>query len=266
MKKIMGILLLVGMCSYAGASSMEANLEVLEKITPSKNARIVSGYKNAKEGVQTVFTYEEDSMYTIYCRVNYLTTIMLQPGETITFVGGGDTARWRRATATTGSSDGEREVIYIKPTSIDLKTNLVINTTKRNYQINLVSDKVLYNPIIKWQYPQDDFIEQVNAKKLLAEKEAREEKITDPTALNYRYTLSTNKYHFSPDQVFNDKTKTYILLKEDLQEMPSLYIKEGKNLLLVNYRKKGNYLIVDRLFDEAELRIENKKVMIKRKK
>lgn len=266
MKKFIGILMLVGICTYAGAASMEENLEVLEKITPSKNARIVSGYKNAKEGVQTVFTYDEDSMYTIYCRVNYLTTIMLQPGETITFVGGGDTARWRRATAETGSSEGSREVIYIKPTSIDLKTNLVINTTKRNYQINLISDKTLYNPIIKWQYPQDQFIQQINAKKLLSEKEAREEKIIDPTSLNYNYTLSTNKYNFSPEQVFNDKTKTYILLKEELQEMPSLYIKEGKNLLLVNYRKKGNYLIVDRLFDEAELRIENKKVIIKRKK
>lgn len=266
MKKFIGILVFVGMCSYAGAATMEESLEVLDKITPSKSAKIVSGYKNAKAGVQTVFTYDEDSMYSIYCRVNYLTTIMLQPGETITFVGGGDTARWRRATAETGSSEGSREVIYIKPTSIDLKTNLVINTTKRNYQINLISDKTLYNPIIKWQYPQDDFIQQVNAQKLLEEKEAREEEISDPTSLNYRYTLSSNKYHFSPEQVFNDKTKTFILLKEDIQEIPSLYIKEGKNLLLVNYRKKGNYLIVDRLFDEAELRIENKKVIIKRKK
>lgn len=36
-------------------------------------------------------------------------------------MGGGDTARWRRANANTGSRDGEREVVYIKPSSINLK-------------------------------------------------------------------------------------------------------------------------------------------------
>lgn len=265
MKKFIYILTFLGIFSIASAAPADQNLELLKEIAPSP-AKIVSGYKAAKEGVQTVFVYDEDSMYTIYSRVNYLTTIMLQPGETITFVGGGDTARWRRATANTGSSEGTREVIYIKPTSIDLKTNLVINTTKRSYQINLISHKSLYNPLVKWQYPQDEFMEQVNQEKLLAEKEASQEKISDPTQLNYKYTLSTNKYDFAPQQVFNDAEKTYISLKEDLQEMPSLYIKDGKNLLLVNYRVKGNYLVVDRLFDQAELRIDNKKVIIKRKK
>lgn len=34
-------------------------------------------------------------MYTIYCRVNYLTAIMLAPNEQIISVSGGDTARWQ---------------------------------------------------------------------------------------------------------------------------------------------------------------------------
>lgn len=260
--KVLGFMLILSLTSFAASY----NLEVLNEMAPSTNAKIVSGYKSAKEGVQTVFTYDEDSMYSIYCRVNYLTTIMLQPGETITFIGGGDTGRWRRATATTGSSDGTREVIYIKPTSVGLKTNLVINTNKRSYQINLISDKALYNPLIKWQYPQDEFIAQVNAQKLLAEREANQEVIEDPTELYYRYTISTDKYDFTPEQVFNDSKKTYIMLRENLQEMPSLYIKDGKKLLLVNYRVKGNFLVVDRLFDEAELRIDKKKIIIRRKK
>ena len=217
------------------------NLDLMNEIMPSKNAKIVSGYKTAKEGVQTVFVYDEDAMYTVYARVSYLTTIMLQPGETVTFVGGGDTSRWRRATGTTGSSDGMREVIYIKPLYTGLKTNLVINTNKRSYQINLISDKTLYNPLIKWDYPQDEF-------------------------LAYGYTISTNKYNFAPQQVFNDSKKTYIQLKEDIQETPSLYIKDGNKLLLVNYRTKGSFLVVDRLFSEAELRIDNKKVIIKKKR
>lgn len=103
-------------------------------------------------------------------------------------------------------------------------------------------------------------------KKLQKEREKTQETITDPTSLDYKYTISTNKYDFAPQQVFNDATKTYIQLKENLQEMPSLYLKDGNNLLLVNYRVKGNFLVVDRLFNEGELRIGNKKVIIKKKK
>ena len=206
-------------------STIQDNKEVLTEITPGP-AKIVSGYKGAKEGVQTVFTYSEDSMYTIYTRVNYITSILLQPGESVGFVGGGDTARWRRATARTGSSDGEREVIYIKPTSIGLKTNLIINTDKRTYQINLISDKNLYNPLIKWQYPDDEMVKQI--------------------------------------KIQND-----LKLKEDLQELPVLYIlDDSKEGYVVNYRIKGQgkQLIVDRLFDKAELVLDRKKVIIKKKK
>ena len=248
-------------------STIQDNKEVLTEITPGP-AKIVSGYKGAKEGVQTIFTYSEDSMYTIYTRVNYITSILLQPGESVGFVGGGDTARWRRATARTGSSDGEREVIYIKPTSIGLKTNLIINTDKRTYQINLISDKNLYNPLIKWQYPDDEMVKQIKIQNDLKVKEENEEKI-DMDNLNYDYTLSTNKYRFSPSQVFDDGKKTIIILKENLQELPVLYIlDDSKEGYVVNYRIKGQgkQLVVDRLFDKAELVLDRKKVIIKRKK
>lgn len=263
MKKYLIIFFALSLMSYAETND---NLEVLKEIMPSKNPKIVSGYKTAKEGVQTVFTYNEDDMYTIYSRISYLTTIMLAPGETITFVGGGDTSRWRRATGTTGSTEGTREVVYIKPLYTGLKTNLVINTNKRSYQINLISDSTLYNPLVKWSYPQDEFAQMEAQKKFEEERENSQETIFDPTSLNYKYVLSTNKYNFAPQQVFNDERRTFIQLKENLQEMPSLYIKDGKKLILVTYRTKGNYLVVDRLFDEAELIIDNKKVIIKKKR
>ena len=80
-KKIFLLFILTSLTTFANE-----NEELLNEIMPSKNAKIVSGYKTAKEGVQTVFVYDEDAMYTVYARVNYLTTIMLQPNETITFV------------------------------------------------------------------------------------------------------------------------------------------------------------------------------------
>lgn len=246
-------------------SSINDKKELLEIISTTKVPQIVSGYKSAKEGVNTLFTYSENSMYTIYARPNYLTSIMLQPGEEILFVGGGDTARWRRAEAVTGSEDGERVVIYIKPSSINLRTNLVINTNKRSYQINLISDKALYNPLVRWQYPQDQLIQQIAKENKIKKLNETQEKIIDPAQLNYNYVLNTDRYEFAPQQVFDDGVKTYILLKSDIQEMPTFYIRDGKELFLVNYRTKGNLLIVDRTFTVGELRVGNKKILIKKK-
>lgn len=60
-----------------------------------------------------------------------------------------------KSQSTTGSSEGTRQVIYIKPFSINLRTNLIINTNKRMYNINLYSAKEWYNPVVKWLYPDE---------------------------------------------------------------------------------------------------------------
>jgi len=214
-------------------STIQDNKEVLTEITPGP-AKIVSGYKGAKEGVQTIFTYSEDSMYTIYTRVNYITSILLQPGESVGFVGGGDTARWRRATARTGSSDGEREVIYIKPTSIGLKTNLIINTDKRTYQINLISDKNLYNPLIKWQYPDDEMVKQIKIQNDLKLKEENEEKIDIEKTNAIRFLYSDGCWYTLRPSGTEPKIKLYIYTKaENMKKSKDLLQEVEKTVLAV---------------------------------
>jgi len=65
--------------------------------------------------------------------------------------------------------------------------------------------------------------------------------------------------------VFDDGLKTYLKMPETMvaDEAPVLFIKDGKKLLLVNYRVKNGYYIVDRLFKEAVLRVGKKNVTIK---
>lgn len=258
-KVLLGIILMSNISFATGQQNF------LDEISPSKKTIIISGLKEAKQNVQTYFEYNEDALYTIYCRVNYLTSIVLQPGEHIIWTGGGDTARWKMLKSSTGSDEGEREVIYLKPISMNLQTNIIINTTKRTYNLKVVSAKEWYNPVVKFLYPQEIQI----AKK---ERENQEEKMTlaDPSKLNYNYTVNNKKYPFVPSTIFDDGKHTYLVMKDNLQELPTLHIKDGKSLLLVNYRIKGNYFIVDRTFDEAVLRLgdnKNKKqVIIKRKR
>jgi len=50
-------------------------------------------------------------------------------------------------------------------------------------------------------------------------------------------------------------------------EAPALFIKDGDDLNLVNYRVKGDYDVVDRLFDVAELYSgKDEKVIVKKDK
>lgn len=251
-KKIILILSLV-----IATNSYSTNA-ILEQITPSKQV-IISGIREAKNGVQTNFVYNEDAMYTIYCRVNYLTAIMLAPNEQIISVSGGDTARWQKSQSTTGSSEGTRQVIYIKPFSINLRTNLIINTNKRMYNINLYSAKEWYNPVVKWLYPDE----------VMKLQEAKQKTIVTTGSLadhNYQYTISTRKYDFAPSTIFDDGQKTYFVLK-NVQELPVFYIREkgSKEDQLVNFRIQGNYYIIDRIFEEGILKLGNKRIVVKNK-
>lgn len=254
--KIITLMAIMGSAIYANTPPTK-----VEDFYPSKVEKIVSGEQKNKNSISSHFVYSEDSQYTIYGRVNYTTMIMLNPDEKIVFVTAGDTARWAYQKIETGSDEGTRQVIYIKPLTLGVNTNIIINTNRRIYNIKAISHKERYNPMVKWRYSSNDFIGKV----IQEEKKQEEMTLTDPSKLKYDYRISNKRYDFSPTTVMDDGKKTYIVMKENLQEMPSFYIKEGKKLLLVNYRVKGNYLIVDRVFKEGTLQIDNKKVNIKKR-
>lgn len=204
-----------------------------------------------------VFQYSPNQLYKVYCRVGYLTDIALKDGETITFVGGGDTAAWMLDTATVGSTPH----LYIKPISKDVNTNIVVNTTEHTYQLILNSSD-WYNPMVRWNYGIENSI---NAKK----QKKKDEKIIigETTAysvdrLNFNYSVSGNQ-DWKPVMIFDDGQKTYIKFKKLKSTMPVLFIREKnkKSVAMVNYKVKDDCYIVDKLFDEAQLRMNDKDIV-----
>lgn len=259
MKKLLSLFFITSVISLAETEEI-----LIDKIYPNENAVILSGEREAKKNVTTTFFYEENKTYNIYCRVNNITTLLLNPDEQLISIDAGDTSRWTVKEVITGSNDGQRSAVVIKPLSFNadkmLKTTINIFTNKRYYNLSVLSAKEWYNPIVKWIYPQE--IKLAQRKKIETEEEMAK---VDPSKLNYNYSVSTKKYEFVPSSIFDDGTKTYLVMKDNLQELPAFYMKEGNKLLLVNYRVKGNYLIVDRTFTEGALILGNKKVVIKRR-
>jgi type IV secretion system protein TrbG len=211
------------------------------------------GYVNAVQ----VYPYAQGALYQLYAAPERVTDITLQPGETLTSVSAGDTVRWVIGDTVSGSGDNQRTHVLVKPFAPGLKTNLVITTDRRSYHLQLESTQRTAMAAISWTYSEDQIIA---LRRRNAEAEA-----TMPVASNvalenirFRYAISGDTPPWRPVRAFDDGHKVYIEFPRriDQGEAPPLFVVGAKgDNQLVNYRMRGNYYIVDRLFAAAELRL-----------
>jgi P-type conjugative transfer protein TrbG len=136
-------------------------------------------------------------------------------------------------------------------------TNLVINTDRRTYLLELRSTEKTYMASVSWQYPQDQLIA-LRRQNAEAQAAAPIQSGIDITRLRFRYAIEGDDAPRRPTQVFDDGAKVYIEFPRGIAqgEMPPLFVigPEG-GAELVNYRSRQSYYIVDRLFAAAELRL-----------
>ncbi len=213
-----------------------------------------------------VYPYQEGALYRLYAAPERVTDIALQPGETVTSVAAGDTVRWTVGDTTSGSGEGQRTHILVKPFSEGLRTNLVITTDRRAYHIELESRPTAAMAAIAWSYPQDQ---------LLALRHQREtERAAAPVAsglavesLNFNYAISGDRPTWRPIRAFDDGRQTFVEFPPSIAvgEAPPLFvIGDSGDAQLVNYRVAGRYYVVDRLFGAAELRLGERRQQIVR--
>jgi type IV secretion system protein VirB9 len=147
--------------------------------------------------------------------------------------------------------------ILLKPTAPNLTTNLVINTDRRTYHLELRSDARTYMASVSWAYPQDQLIA-LRAQNALAEAQAPVAMGIDVSALSFRYRVEGDNPPWRPLRAFDDGHQVFIAFPSGIAqgEMPPLWVIGPKgDGQLVNYRVRDNYMIVDRLFAAAELKL-----------
>ena len=206
------------------------------------------------------YPYSEGALFQIYTKPGQVTDIALQEGEKLVGPGpvaAGDTVRWMIGDTISGSGANARVHILVKPTRPDITTNLVINTDRRTYHLELRANPRIYMASVSWIYPQDELI----ALRKAEAEAARVAPVADGFALedlNFAYRLSGDHPDWRPVRVFDDGRRTLIEFPPDIAqgEMPPFFIVgEDDEAELANYRVSGRYIIVDRLFDKAELRL-----------
>ncbi|GAB5446115.1 MAG: P-type conjugative transfer protein TrbG [Gymnodinialimonas sp.] len=229
------------------ADSLEARIAAANaaaRIEPRQE-----GYYNAMQ----VFPWSEGALYQVYAAPGLITNIALEPGESLTGPGpiaAGDTTRWIIGDTSSGAGRTARVHILVKPTRPDISTNLIINTNRRTYLIELRSDEEIWMPSVAWAYPAERSTPRLPI--------LRRPTIPSEGQRNYRYGLQGDSPPWRPVAVFDDGRRVYVVFPAGIAqgEMPPLFVvgPDGQGQI-VNTRVSGNVLIIDRLFAAAELRL-----------
>lgn len=175
------------------------------------------------------------------------TMIVLGDTEKIETVAVGDSVSWKIEPNKRGN------IIFLKPIESKTATNMNVVSDRRVYTFILRSraesegDQTF---MIKFRYPDEeaDAAMLATAQKLVSE----------PNRADFNFENSNTDYHFrgdkelKPTNAFDDGIKTWFRFNGNV---PSIFIVEGgKREILANFRREGEYLVVDKVANQWMLR------------
>lgn len=242
--------LLAMIASDASAQSRRSREPTpLEALTAANAAARQRPSVETFEEARQIYAYEAGALYEVYTSPNYITTILLEPGETLNTIAAGDTSRWMVTQADAEDQIEGRTIVLLKPQAAGLRTNVVLITDRHSYLIEAISQRGdTYAAQVAWTYPES----------------ARSFGAAPIDAINLNYRIRTMRGRtpiWTPTRVFDDGQRTWIEFAPEASssDLPPLFVVTGEGVELVNYRvldgPTGKRYLVDRIFDVAELRL-----------
>lgn len=200
---------------------------------------------------------------TVVCAPLRICVLELEPGEKVAGEPQiGDAVRWIIAPATSGPPDLLTSMIVIKPKQSGLDTNLLITTDRRAYYVRLISKSEDYLARIAFSYPEGEVskwrvhMAELEQRRRNEANSARIDEVETMENLYFDYRISNTDEYLRPVRVVDDGKKTFIQMPPGMavREVPVLVVLgTDAKPEIVNYRVKGNFYIVDRLFERGAL-------------
>ncbi|SMF61206.1 P-type conjugative transfer protein TrbG [Allosphingosinicella indica] len=208
--------------------------------------------------------YHPGTVYAVSAAPGAITDIALEPGERLIAVASGDTVRWVIGDTTSGNGPGARAHILVKPVAAGLATNLVVTTDRRVYHLALKSRAKDPAIAISWIYPETALLSLSRPAPPAAPRTELDTLTMD--RLRFDYAIEGDRVPWRPILAFDDGRQTYILFPDGITatDAPPLFALGPDGPELVNYRMRGRYYVVDRIFDAAELRLGSRKPKVVR--
>jgi type IV secretion system protein VirB9 len=220
--------------------------------------------RNARAGF-VIFPYGQIQPI-LTCKPLRVCEIELEAGEEVLDVALGDPLRWHAQPMESGPPEARASHVVVKPTEPEISTNLVISTNRRVYHLGLIStteESGAYVRSARFYYPQEIVVRWTAAKdreSRLRTEEAQRVVASGPTVrpedLDFGYAIEGDETSWRPTQVFDDGVHVYLHMPPSMHvtEAPALFVETATgDRSLVNYRLRGRYYIVDKLFSRAVL-------------
>jgi type IV secretion system protein VirB9 len=195
--------------------------------------------------------YDPNQVYELVGTYNYQTSIEFEADEMVKVVALGDTIAWQTVTY--------ENRLFLKPVEDNAKTNLTVITSKRTYYFQLDSTKSQKGQsyLVRFVYPGSRVTS--FAQSTPSPKAAYTASASEP---NINYGFAGDKDSIGVTSVMDDGEFTKFLLKKG-EDMPQVYmVMPDGTEALVNKRREGNYIVVERTASMFVLRDGNAHVCI----
>lgn len=203
----------------------------------------------ADERIRTV-PFQKDNIIYLAGMMGVSTMIVFNDDEKIATVAMGDSVAWQAV------PDQSKQYLFIKPLEPNAVTNMNIVTSKRvyNFMLTGATPGNTRNAVIKLRFAYPDDV--VSAKLLATAKENAampniKAALANPDGLNYDYGYK-GAVDNRPTAMFDDGKKTFFQFSG---ELPAFFaVKSNGSESLVNYRREGDYIVLDKVASQWTLR------------
>lgn len=202
-----------------------------------------------------VISYQPDAVFKYTGHYRYQSSIEFGKDETIKTIAMGDSSAWMM------NPSGNR--LFIKPVEADATTNMTLFTNKRTYLFELHARETddIADPnmvfVTRFVYPDED--NSLTTSSSGAGK-GYLDSVPDPDAVetagkyNTNYTISGSD-EVAPLRIFDDGEFTFFQFADKNAEVPAFYwVDDEGNESLINYRTRGDYIVVERVSSRFTLR------------
>ncbi|MBN9235726.1 P-type conjugative transfer protein VirB9 [Mesorhizobium hungaricum] len=182
--------------------------------------------------------YQENNVVQVFATYGISTMIIFDEDEKFQTISLGDTDSWQVVPAEKGN------IVFVKPIAKNATTNMNVVTTKRIYYLELRDNapeagREVFG--IRFIYPEKNLNASLRKE---AEQRAAWPNISgvDKANLNIDYSFSGDA-RLKPLMVFDDGAKTFF--KFD-RRLPAIFaVNSDFSETLQNFRKEGDYIVVD---------------------
>jgi len=205
--------------------------------------------------IRTV-VYQKDQVVSLLAMMGVSTMIVFRDDEQIATVTMGDTVAWQAV------PDQSRHFLFIKPVEPNAVTNMNVVTNSSsgqrvyNFILHGAAPGDTRRAVIKlrFSYPDDDAGAKLTAQaKEMAANPNMKAALADPSKLNYAYAYKGSGAN-KPTEAFDDGTKTFFKFASNA-EIPGIFaVKSDRSETLINYRREGDYIVVDKVNPQWTLR------------